>query len=109
MISSERKKKKLSEADRHFFVTDIFCSTGPRDSYLLLQGFTLVKFIFEMSNRDWADTPELEELIVKALANGADDWTVSTQHRTEAFLAEKERLQGKIIHHYFSYHIIYFY
>ncbi len=48
-----------------------------------------------MSNRDWADTPELEELIVKALANGADDWTLSTKRRTELFLAEKERQQGQ--------------
>ena len=62
-----------------------------------------------MSNRYWADTPELEELIVKAEALGASDWTLSTQHRTELFLAEKERLQGTIIHHYFSYRIIYFY
>lgn len=48
-----------------------------------------------MSNRAWANTPELENLITKALANGADDWTVSTESRTRSFLAEKKRLQGK--------------
>jgi hypothetical protein len=43
-----------------------------------------------MSNRDWAaDTPELEDVIVQALAKGgADDWTVSSQ--------ETARLQGNL-------------
>ena len=50
-----------------------------------------------MSNRDWATTHELRSLIAKALANGADDWTVSAEDTTRAFLAEKERLEGKFV------------
>ena len=49
-----------------------------------------------MADRSWATTPDLEDLIVKALANGADAWTVSTESRTRGFLAEKERLQGEV-------------
>jgi len=55
----------------------------------------------EMSGRDWANTPELRSLIATALANGADDWTVSAEDTTRTFLAEKERLQrlqGKRFH-----------
>ncbi len=51
-----------------------------------------------MSNRGWADTPELGEQIVKAEALGASNW--STRRRTELFLAENECQQGKLIHHY---------
>ena len=54
----------------------------------------LVGCLSDMSNRDWANTSELEDLIAKALANGADEWTVSKENRTRTFLAEKERLRG---------------
>ena len=49
-----------------------------------------------MADRSWAITPELEGLIAKADAHGgASDWTLSSETRTRAFLAEKERLQGR--------------
>lgn len=52
----------------------------------------------EMSNRVWANTPELRSLIAKAEAHGgASEWTLSAEDTTRAFLAEKERLQGKSI------------
>jgi len=48
-----------------------------------------------MADRSWAITPELEGLIAKAEAHGgASDWTLSSETRTRAFLAEKERLQA---------------
>jgi hypothetical protein len=64
-----------------------------------------------MADRSWATTPDLEVLIVKALANGADDWTMSTEARTRSFLSEKERLQGEvsfipIIHSFIVLHLI---
>jgi len=46
-----------------------------------------------MSGRDWANTSALEELVARAVANGADEWTLSAENRTRAFLDEKERLQ----------------
>lgn len=49
-----------------------------------------------MANINWANSADLRALIAKALANGADDWTVSAEDRTRAFLAEKERLQGEV-------------
>ena len=49
-----------------------------------------------MSSRAWATTPELRSLIARAEAHGgASDWTLSAEDTTRAFLAEKERLQGK--------------
>lgn len=48
-----------------------------------------------MANRDWADTPDLEKMIVKAEASGASEWTLASKRRTELFLAEKELLRGK--------------
>ena len=51
-----------------------------------------------MSSRDWANTPELEKLAVKAEANGASIWTLSTERRTRTFLEEKELIfEGTIV------------
>ncbi len=49
-----------------------------------------------MANKNWANSAELKSLLAKALANGADDWIVSAEHTTRAFLAGKGRLQGEV-------------
>lgn len=59
--------------------------------------FWILCLLSDMSNRAWANTPDLRALIAKALANGADDWIVSAEDTTRAFLTEKERLQGNVL------------
>lgn len=59
-----------------------------------------------MSNRDWASTLEFEDLIIKAEANGASEWILSSQRRTEVFLVEKARQRGKHISYFILSHPI---
>lgn len=51
-----------------------------------------------MSNqyRAWANTPELESLAAKAVAFGADEWIVSAEDTTRAFIAGKEQMQSML-------------
>lgn len=54
-----------------------------------------------MTNRDWATTDELKSLIREALSLGADEWVVSSESRTRAFLETDRGLQGLTLQRYY--------
>jgi hypothetical protein len=43
-----------------------------------------------MANRAWADNAELKRLVGKSLTYGADDWVVSNEDATRAYVETKE-------------------